>query len=115
MPSIACTLIRRLAPVLAPALVVATLGCGEDAGSPTAPAPGPALDVAPALALSFRQVSAGGLHTCGVTSDDRAYCWGYNNSGQLGVGTDTGPGLLSIVGLQHSASRRVRGARTFGR
>src|SRR5262245_46374149 len=98
MPSIAGTLIRRLAPGLAPALVIAALACREDAESPTAPAPGRALDVSPALALSFRQVSAGGSHTCGVTSDDRAYCWGYNNYGQLGVGTDTGQELCLSLG-----------------
>jgi alpha-tubulin suppressor-like RCC1 family protein len=32
----------------------------------------------------FRQVSAGGYHTCGVTTDNRAYCWGGSGSGQIG-------------------------------
>jgi alpha-tubulin suppressor-like RCC1 family protein len=32
-------------------------------------------------------VSAIGWHNCGVTADNRAYCWGQNNSGQLGDGT----------------------------
>ena len=50
---------RRLAPLLAPALLAAALGCSEDAESPTAPeAAGPAL--AAIAALSFRQMSAGG-------------------------------------------------------
>jgi alpha-tubulin suppressor-like RCC1 family protein len=66
---------------LAPALLAAALGCGQDAQSPTAPEPARALDIAPARALAFRQVSAGFSHTCGVTPDDRAYCWG---SGPLG-------------------------------
>jgi alpha-tubulin suppressor-like RCC1 family protein len=77
---------RRLAPVVASALLVPALGCREDAESPTAPEPEPALDITPAHALSFRQVSAGGGHTCGVTTDDRAFCWGNNLSGQLGAG-----------------------------
>jgi alpha-tubulin suppressor-like RCC1 family protein len=75
--------------VLVPALVVAALGCREDAQSPTAPESGPALDIKSAAALSVRQVSAGGNHTCGVTRDDRAYCWGNNREGQLGDGTTT--------------------------
>lgn len=37
--------------------------------------------------LTFRQLSAGGLHTCGLTLDNRAYCWGYNVDGELGDGT----------------------------
>jgi alpha-tubulin suppressor-like RCC1 family protein len=37
--------------------------------------------------LRFRNVTVGRFYTCGVTTDDRAYCWGYNGSGQLGIGT----------------------------
>jgi alpha-tubulin suppressor-like RCC1 family protein len=32
-------------------------------------------------------LGGGGAHTCGVTTDDRAYCWGNNGSGELGDGT----------------------------
>jgi alpha-tubulin suppressor-like RCC1 family protein len=42
-------------------------------------------------ALVFRQVSAGALHTCGVTTSSVAYCWGSNNYGELGTGTSRGP------------------------
>ena len=34
-------------------------------------------------------VSAGGYHTCATKTDGSAYCWGRNNSGQLGDNTDT--------------------------
>jgi len=79
----------RFVPVVSLALVVAALGCGEDAGSPTAPELGPSLAVKAAGALSFRQVSAGWVHACGVTLNDQAYCWGSNFAGQLGDGTTT--------------------------
>ena len=42
-----------------------------------------------ATALSFYQVSGGGLHTCGLTLDGRLYCWGDNGFGELGDGTTT--------------------------
>jgi alpha-tubulin suppressor-like RCC1 family protein len=34
--------------------------------------------------LSFRSISAGNDHTCGVTAGGAGYCWGRNHSGQLG-------------------------------
>ena len=64
---------------LAATLLVAAVGCQESSESPST-SPGepaaPALGTTAAPVLSFRQVSAGGEHTCGTTTDDRAYCWG---------------------------------------
>ncbi len=37
--------------------------------------------------VTWKQVGAGGVFTCGVSSTDAAYCWGSNSSGQLGGGT----------------------------
>ena len=48
-----------------------------------------AVPVLVGTALVFRSVSAGLAHTCGVTTDDVAYCWGLNSSGQLGIGSTT--------------------------
>jgi len=100
---------RRLAPVLAPALVVAALGCREDSGPPTASEPEPALDVAPAQALAFRQVTVGGEHTCGLTTSQVAYCWGTNSVGELGIGTSTGPETCSGIPCSTTPVRVVGG------
>jgi alpha-tubulin suppressor-like RCC1 family protein len=35
--------------------------------------------------LRFKQLSLGVSHSCGVTTDDRLYCWGMNLSGVLGT------------------------------
>ncbi len=44
-----------------------------------------------AAPLAFKRISAGlgNGHTCGVTTTNRAYCWGHNGSGQIGDGTTT--------------------------
>ncbi len=40
-------------------------------------------------AYIFTSVTAGSGHTCGLTSAGTAYCWGSNQSGRLGDGTET--------------------------
>jgi alpha-tubulin suppressor-like RCC1 family protein len=45
--------------------------------------------VAVAGGLGFTRVSVGALHTCGLTANGTAYCWGANSGGQLGDGTTT--------------------------
>ncbi len=85
---------RRTLSYLPALLLLGALACREDA-APTGPTAMPAAPVAAAVApLSFRQVSAGSRHTCGVTTTDQAYCWGYNgfsplHGGQLGDGSTT--------------------------
>jgi alpha-tubulin suppressor-like RCC1 family protein len=39
---------------------------------------------------NVRQVSAGAMYTCAVTTTEELYCWGNNGSGQLGIGFKTG-------------------------
>jgi alpha-tubulin suppressor-like RCC1 family protein len=50
--------------------------------------------------LAFRRVSASGrFHSCGVTTDDVAYCWGTNAFGQLGDGTQVdSPAPVAVGG-----------------
>jgi alpha-tubulin suppressor-like RCC1 family protein len=36
---------------------------------------------------TFRVVNADGSHTCALTGDGVAYCWGYNDYGEVGDGT----------------------------
>jgi alpha-tubulin suppressor-like RCC1 family protein len=67
------------------ALLLQVSACRDE---PTAPDSDPDLALAAASApLPFREVSGGIDHTCGITTDNRAYCWGSNGWGQLGDGT----------------------------
>ncbi len=63
-------------------------GDGALGNTPTMSAPGsPALTPQPVSGgLTFAWISAGYSHTCGVTADGTAYCWGRNDRGQLGTG-----------------------------
>jgi alpha-tubulin suppressor-like RCC1 family protein len=38
------------------------------------------------LPRAYTSISAGGGHTCGLTPDSTAFCWGANEFGQLGAG-----------------------------
>jgi alpha-tubulin suppressor-like RCC1 family protein len=75
-------------PFLASTLMVLLLGCREDAESPTSPETAPALATTTA-ALAFAGMTAGWDFSCGVTTDNHAYCWGRNDRGQLGDGSTT--------------------------
>lgn len=54
--------------------------CVTDAG----PAPCSMVPVSVQGGLVFTQLAGGGAHTCALTDDGTAYCWGHNDAGQLG-------------------------------
>ena len=46
-----------------------------------------AVDTAGVLASkTIKQIASGGISSCVIASDDKSYCWGSNNFGQLGNG-----------------------------
>ena len=46
---------------------------------------------------NFTVLAAGSFHSCGLTSDGKAYCWGANTEGELGNGTTTGRSAPTAV------------------
>ena len=46
---------------------------------------------------TIKQISAGSSHTCAIASDDKAYCWGGNSSGQLGNNSTINSGVPTHV------------------
>ena len=66
-------------------------------------------------AWTFRRLNAGGAHTCGVTTEGAALCWGYNARGAVGDSTTaqyrTGP--TAVVG-NHSFTVVGGGGPTCG-
>jgi len=95
---------------------VPTRTCPTDGGPfPCSPVPVPVQG-----GLAFTQLAGGGAHTCGLTSDGTAYCWGSGESGQLGAGPSasreapvavaTGLRFASIdAGAQHTCALTSEG------
>jgi hypothetical protein len=51
--------------------------------------------------LTWSAISAGGFHTCGLTDQGDAYCWGNGQLGQLGNGSDEVRGVPTEVAGGH--------------
>ena len=66
-------------------------------------------------ALSFTLITAGGAHTCGLTADGLAYCWGDNDSGQLGDSSSTERAVpTAVYGATRFATLEAGGNHTCG-
>lgn len=68
----------------------------HELGNPTTSSSAVPMEVsAPAggVQLEVVELRGGWYHTCALTTDARLFCWGYNNSGQLGNGNNTSSAL----------------------
>ena len=68
-----------------------------------------------ALLEDVVQIDAGQFHTCAVTNDGAAYCWGSNGDGQIGNGSGAQrPELLpqAVVGLESGVVAVSAGGRS---
>ena len=78
-------------------------GGSDDAYSPvrvdTSGMPGP---------RAFVKLAGGGNHTCGLTGDGAAWCWGDDSSGQLGDGGVSSPSQVPVA-----VDRTPAGGRAF--
>ena len=55
----------------------------------------------------FVQLAAGDFHTCGLRSDGAVFCWGFNDTGALGVPADESPAAPVRVTLPDDATSVV--------
>ncbi|MGD2216952.1 MAG: Ig-like domain-containing protein [Gemmatimonadales bacterium] len=55
----------------------------------------------------FVSLAAGAAHTCGITADESAYCWGANEAGELGIG------IISDVSEAFYTPEVVEGGHTY--
>ncbi len=86
-----------------------TLGDGTEVDARLAPVP-------VSGGLTFARLSAGSTHTCGLTTfPSELYCWGNNNAGQLGDGTQSARTVpVRVAGALSFVSASVGGNHTCG-
>jgi len=69
---------------------VGQLGIGSSGGSQNSP-------TVVATSLSFRTIGTSGFFSCGTTDSGAGYCWGRNDSGELGNGTFTASSTCNLL------------------
>ena len=93
-PSVTVTSTATVAPSASPAL-------SATSGDPAQSVRTRKVDTSTVGNVAFVSIAQGVAYTCGLTSTDIAYCWGYNASGQLGDGSNTDrltPTLVAVSG-----------------
>lgn len=86
------------------------LGAGPAVASQASGTPVPV-----AGGLTFHSLSAGTLHTCGLTAAGAAYCWGNGTDGRLGTGNERVSAVpVRVAGNLTFASLSAGGAHTCG-
>ena len=82
-------------------MAVALPACGD---GPSEPLPSP-----------FTAVQAGVLHSCGLVGDGAAYCWGFNEYGQIGDGSRRGRATpVAVLGELRFKALGLGGGHTCG-
>ncbi len=91
---------------------------GQLGNNQTVYSPVPDAVVLPDGVTGFASLTAGGLHTCGLANTGAAYCWGANNSGELGNNSlvpEVTPVAVELPsGVTEFASLTVGGAHSCG-
>jgi alpha-tubulin suppressor-like RCC1 family protein len=62
---------------------------GQSGAGPTNPTGNGPIAAAPGV--GWRAVTAGAIHSCGISTTGTLYCWGYDNHGQIGNGPNDVP------------------------
>jgi len=57
--------------------------------------------------LKFVQLATYGRHTCGLTAEGKAYCWGYNGWGALGANSNAGQSYTPMAVATNQTFRSI--------
>lgn len=87
----------------------------QQAHASVAAAPAAVTFAATAVGFQAQGLSTGdGDHICGIALDQRLYCWGPNNYGQLGDGTTTDSDIPVLVQLAQPVKQVVTDGDAYG-
>jgi alpha-tubulin suppressor-like RCC1 family protein len=64
--------------------------------------------------MNFAAIVSGGYHTCALSTGGRVMCWGWNNYGQLGIGSKTNVNRPKAVNISSGMFGLVVSVERFG-